>query len=73
MLVVSRAKWLMFLWQQHQLVSGSANYFKLMQSCWPEEGRWASLKQPQQTLYQGFFQNIGRGWALAGSIEVNLT
>lgn len=39
MLVISRAKWLVFLWQQHQLASGSANYFKLMQSCWPGEGR----------------------------------
>lgn len=52
MLVISRAKWLVFLWLQHQLASGSANYFKLMQSCWPGEGRWASLKQPQQTLHQ---------------------
>lgn len=74
MLVISRAKWLVFLWQHHQLVSGSANYFKLMQSCWPGEGRWASLKQPQQTpCIKGFFQNIGRVGALAGSIEANLT
>lgn len=41
MLVISRAKWLVFLWRQHQFKSGSANYFKLMQSCWPGEGRWA--------------------------------
>lgn len=54
MLVISR---LVFLWQQHQLKSGSANYFKLMQSCWPGEGRWASLKQPQQTpcIKKAFF------------------
>ena len=67
MLVISRAKWLVFLWQQHQLESGSANYFKLMQSCWPGEGRWASPKQPQQTpcIKKGFFLDIGWGWSIS--------
>lgn len=44
MLVISRAKWLVFLWQQDQFKSGSANYFKLLQSYCPREGRWAMGK-----------------------------